>query len=193
MPKVSLLLIESTVKATNKKSNEIPMIFSIESDCTHGVDDNSILSAIKHEKELSLVPHYSRVQAEWNPDLNFRFLAAFSGASGDRHCGTNGSYKRITQVEGLQNSIESCGLVEIFDYYETFDVQFGGGEKTFTSSDVVPFLISILMENENVDITYEEPRTRPDRMYSHVSSSTTFFDIEMDYHYQHLQMTTTRF
>ena len=191
MPKVSLVLSRSTDKAI-QQSDEIPIIFSIESDYTHGVDENSILSAIKHNKELSLVPHYSRLQAEWNPDVNYRFLAAFAGTSGDRHCGTNGSYKRITQVEGLQDTIESWELLEYYET-ETFNVQFGGVEKTFPISDVVPFLLSILMENDDVDITHEEARTKNDRLYIHFSSSTTFFDIEMDYHYQHLQVTTTRF
>ena len=191
---MSRLLLESAKKATSEKSNdEIPMIFSIESDYTHVVDDNSILSAIKHDKELTLVPHYSRLQAEWNPDFNFRFLAAFSGDSGDRHCGTKGSYKRITQVKGLQDSIENCGILVLFDYNETFKVKYGGKEKTFTSSDVVPFLVSILMENDDVDIIHEEPKSISDSMCSYVSSSTTFFDIEMDYHYQRLQMTRTRF
>ena len=198
MPKVSLVLIESTTdKGPKKRPKNQPMIVSIKSDYTHGVDDNSVLSAIRFNKELSLVQHYSRLQAEWNPDVNYRFLACFSGDSGDRHSGANGSYKRITQVEGLQNSIESCCLLELFDFEEYFNVQFGGGgEKTFPSSEVVPFLLSILMENDDVDINHggeEDSKSRSDRMCSSVSSSMTFFDIEMNYRYEQLQVTTTRF
>ena len=187
MPKVSLVLTESTGIPKNQRY-EIPLIFLIESDYNHGVEDDTLLSAIKHNKEISLSSHISRLEAEWNPDFNHRFIASFSGDAGDRHCGTRGIYKRITAIEGLRDSIENSYMVNLFEF-ESFKVKFGGAEKTFSSNDLLLFLVSILIENENVDITHNDSEIRrEDNTYVSITSSTSFFDVEMDYHYQRLKI-----
>ena len=182
MPKVSLVFSKSTDKAI-QQSNEIPIIFSIESDYTHGVDDDSVLSAIKHNKEISLVSHFSRLQAEWNPDFNHRFIAAFSGDFGDRHCGTQGSFQRHTEIDGLEDSIEESRILGFEIDFEIFKVQFGGVEKTFPSSDVRPFLLSILMENDDVDMRYEDSLFLEESCYYRLISSATVFNFEMQARY----------
>jgi hypothetical protein len=182
MPKVSLVFMKSTDKAI-KQTDEIPIIFSIESDYTHGVDNDSILSAIKHNKEISLVSHFSRLQAEWNPEVNHRFIAAFSGDLGDRHCGTKGSFQRQTEIDGLEDSMEEACITNFEIDFEVFKVQFGGVEKTFPSSDMRSFLLSILMENDDVEMSYKDCLILDESSYYRLISSTTVFNFNMQARY----------
>ena len=187
MPIVTLVLNESA-DAAGPQTYDKPMIFSVESDYNHGVEDDTLLSAIKHNKEISLSSHISRLEAEWNPDFNHRFIASYVGDFGDRHAGTSGTYERITEIEDLEESIEKSQIHCQFDF-KVFKVRFGGAEKTFSSNDVFSFLLSILIENENVDITHESCFVMDESKFSRIISSTSFFNVEMDYHYFKLNVT----
>ena len=165
-----------------------PIVFSIESDYIHSVDDGSVLSAIKHNKEISLVSHFSRLKAQWNPDVNHRFIASFTSEFGNRHFGTTGSFQRKTEIDGLDASIEESSITDFRFSFEVFKVRFGDVEKTFPRSDMKAFLLSILMENDDVDMSYEDCFILEESCFYRLISSTTVFNFEMDVRYLRLDL-----
>lgn len=149
--------------------------------------DKSIISALQRNADLSFTSHIERLRAKWDPLINRRYVVQFGTSYGDRHCGTSGSNKLITEFAGLEKiAINYAG-----DFlFSDFQLQCGGVERTLSrKDDLAPILLSILIENENVDF---QAVHKDENDYEHVTdtlmTSTSFFDFRISAHYESMEV-----